>query len=538
MSVSASHASPPPASTRVSAWAPLRDWQFRGLWLANIVSNIGTTMNDTAAIWTMTSISASPLLVALMQTMTGLPLFLLALPAGALADLVDRRKLILLAQVGALLTAAGMTYLAFAGKLSAPLLLLATFQLGVASAFTMPAWQALIPDLVGRPQLSAALALGSVGFNTARSLGPVAGGLLVAAAGPGPVFALNTLSFGAVILAAWRVRPPSPPRSTEQERMMGAMVAALRYARHAAPMQAVLLRGAVHVFAAVAPVALLPILIHRRGWSGSDYGLLMSCYGLGAIVVALFLLPKLRARLSFDMVVTGAGLSSALAACLLAVVPDRYSMGAALALAGAGWMSALNTFSVAAQSAFPNWVRARSSAIYLVAVQGAFALGALAWGRLLSDWGATVALLSAAAWLLISITLQRWWPISHVDKLDLSPSNHWPEHTLTTTPGPEDGPVLITIEYRLSQEDEPAFREAMRALRKIRLRDGAFRCSLFVDLNNPRVFRETFIVGSWAEHLRQHQRATVEDRRIEDAVVAFHQGDEPPRVRHLLMVEL
>ncbi|MEZ0385554.1 MAG: MFS transporter [Verrucomicrobium sp.] len=536
--MSAPQTAPATPVERASAWAPLQNAQFRGLWLANIVSNIGTTMNDTAAIWTMTQLSSSPLLVALMQTMSGLPLFLLALPAGALADLVDRRKLILLAQLGALLTAAGMAYLAWTGQLTAPLLLVATFQLGVASAFTMPAWQAMIPELVGRKQLSSALALGSVGFNTARSLGPVAGGLLVAALGPGPVFFLNMISFGAVLIAAWRVRPPPIPKSTDQERMMGAIVAAVRYARHASPMQAVLLRTSTHVFAAVAPVALLPILIHRRGWTGSDYGLLMSCYGLGAIVVALFLLPKLRAKFSFDKVVVGAGLCSISAACLLSIAPDRITMGFALALAGAGWMTALNTFSVAAQSAFPNWVRARSSAIYLVAVQGAFALGALAWGRLLADWGATATLLTAATWMLISIALHRWWPISHVDKLDLTPANHWPEHTLTTIPAPEDGPVLITIEYRLAPGDEPAFREAMRSLRRVRLRDGAFRCSLFVDLNDPQVFRETFIVGSWAEHLRQHQRATVEDLHIEEAVTAFHQGSEPPRVRHLLMIEL
>lgn len=494
-------------------------------------------MNDTAAVWTMTSLAASPLLVALMQTMSGLPLFLLALPAGALADLVDRRKLILAAQAGALLTAAGMMGLAFSGNLTPPLLLLATFQLGVASAFTMPAWQALIPDLVGRPQLSAALALGSVGFNTARSLGPVAGGLLVAAAGPGPVFALNALSFAVVIVAAWRVRPPPPPKTLEQERMMGAILAALRYARHAAPMQAVLLRGACHVFCAVAPVALLPILIHRRGWSGSDFGLLMSCYGLGAIVTALFVLPKLRARFTFDFVVMMAGICTAIAAALLTIVPNKLAMGAALAIGGAGWMSALNTFSVAAQSAFPNWVRARSSAIYLVAVQGAFALGALAWGRALSDWGATPTLLTASALMLAALSLQRWWPISHVEKLDLTPSNHWREHELITEPAPEDGPVLITVEYIIDPGDEIRFREAMRSLRKVRLRDGAFRCSLFVDLNAPHVFRETFIVGSWAEHLRQHHRATVEDRRIEEAAVAFHRGLEPPRVRHLLMVE-
>lgn len=522
----------------MTASALLRQPLFRALWLASVISNIGTTMNDTAAIWTMTTLSHSPLLVSLMQTMSSLPLFLLALPAGALADLVDRRKLIIIAQVGAVLTAIGMASLAYLGKLTAPLLLLATFQLGIASAFTMPAWQALIPEVVGKSSLSAAIGLSSVGFNLARSIGPVVGGLLVASLGPAPVFALNAVSFTAVIIAMFRAGSGSAPRTAEQEQMLGAISSAIRYARHAPAMQAVLLRGGLHVFAAVAPVALLPIIIRARHWSGSDFGVLMGCYGAGAIAVALFLLPKLRARFSFDQVLIGASVCSASAALALAFAPNRIAMGAALALAGASWMTALNTFSLAAQSAFPNWVRARSSAIYLVVVQGAFALGALVWGRITADLDARAALVIAAGWLLVSGLLSRWRPISHVEKLDLSPSNHWHIHNLRNEPAPDDGPVLITIEYRIDPAKTQEFRHAMRHLRETRLRDGAFRCTVFADLADPALFRETFLVGSWAEHMRQHQRATIEDQRIEEAVIAFHHGPQPPQIRHFLMINL
>ncbi len=518
-------------------WAPLRSPVFRGLWLANLVSNVGNTMNDTAAVWTMTTLSHSPLLVTLMQTMSSLPLFLLALPAGALADLVDRRRLIIWAQIGAFVTAAGMVFLALSGNLTAPLLLLATFQLGVASAFTLPAWQALIPDILGRQQLSAALALGSVGFNLARALGPVVGGLLVAAAGPAMVFGLNTLSFGVMIFVAARTKLPETPRGAEQERMMGAMVAALRYTRHATAMQAVLWRAGLHVFAATAPVTLLPILLRRLGGTGSDFGFLMGCYGGGAIIVALFVLPKLRMSWSFDRVIMVAAIGSAASAALLAIASERYLMAPVLAMAGASWMCALNTFSVAAQSAFPNWVRARSSAIYLVVVQGSFAIGALAWGRLLTDFGGTAALFTAAVWLLATLALTKRFPISHLEKLELSPSHHWPDHSLAVEPAPEDGPVLITVEYHIDPARSEEFRLAMGLLRKTRLRDGAYRATLFVDLNDPSLYRETFLVGSWAEHLRQHNRATVEDERIESAVLAFHLGDTPPRLRHLLMIE-
>lgn len=523
----------------MSAWSPLRNSVYRAMWLGSVASNIGTTMNDTAAVWTMTTMTSSPYLVSLMQTMSSLPLFLLALPAGALADLVNRRRLILFAQTGALLTAGGMALLAWYGGLTQTLLLLATFQLGVAAAFTLPAWQALIPEVVGREQLSSAIALNGVGFNIARSLGPIIGGLLLAALGPAPVFALNALSFVAVIIAMSTGSYIATPRSAQQEQMLGAMQAALRYARHARAMQAVLCRGGIHMFAAVAPVVLLPVIVHSRQWTASDFGLLMGCYGAGAIVMALLWLPRLRARFSFDQVLLGASLASAVVSALIAVVPGRLWMGLVLLLAGAAWISGMNTFSVASQSAFPNWVRARSSAIYLVVMQGAFAIGALTWGQLTSHFNAPIALDVAAACLLVSALLTRLLPISHVEKLDLNPSGHWlPHSAMTNEPAPSDGPVLITIEYHIDPTQVAAFRAAMLKLRETRLRDGAFRCSLFADLEDPTHYRETFLVGSWAEHLRQHERATMEDQRIELAVQSFHKGSEPPRVKHLLMVNL
>jgi len=518
--------------------SPLRNPLFRALWIGNIVSNIGTTMNDTAAVWTMTTLTGSATMVSLMQTMSSLPLFLFALPAGALADLVDRRRLILFAQVGALLTAVGMALMAWQGMLSQSLLLLATFQLGVSAAFTTPAWQALIPEVVGRKQLAPAIALGGVGYNIARALGPIAGGLLLGSLGPAPVFALNALSFVAVIVVMSRGNYIATPRSAQREQMLGAMTAAIRYARHARPMQAVLLRGGVHIFAAVAPVVLLPIIVHARGWEASTFGAMMGCYGAGAICMAVLVLGKLRARFSFDQVLFGASLVSAAATAVVTLVPGKFAMGAVLVVCGASWISGLNTFSVASQSAFPNWVRARSSAIYLVVMQGGSALGAIVWGQITSHSSATVALSVAAAGLVLSAILSRIFPISHVENLDLTPSDHWHGHALANEPGPDDGPILVTIEYHIDPEQASGFRAAMLLLRDIRLRDGAFRCSLFVDLDDATLYRETFLVGSWAEHLRQHERATMEDQRIEQAVLDFHKLPDPPVVRHLLMTNL
>jgi MFS family permease len=518
--------------------SPLRNPLFRSLWLGSIVSNIGTTMNDTAAVWTMTTLSQSPTMVSLMQAMASLPLFLFALPAGALADLVNRRRLILFAQAGALLTAAGMAVLAGLGLLTQSLLLLATFQLGVSAAFTTPAWQALVPEVVGRQQLSAAIGLTGVGYNIARALGPIAGGLLLASLGPAPVFALNALSFVAVMVVMGRGNYVATPRSAQREQMLGAMAAAIRYVRHAAPMQSVLARGGVHMFVSVAPVVLLPIIVHSRQWTASDFGVMMGCYGAGAILTAIFLLQKLRARFGFDDVLAGASGVSSLATVLLALVSDKFLMGATMLLFGAAWMSGMNTFSVASQSAFPNWVRARSSAIYLVVMQGAAALGAVVWGQVTAHFNASLALFLAAGGLLVSAILSRLLPISHVENLDLSPSNHWPGHALANEPAADDGPILITIEYHIDPVEAPAFRAAMFLLREVRLRDGAFRCSVFVDLDDPTLYRETFLVGSWGEHLRQKERATVDDLRIEQAVLAFHRRHEPPTLRHLLMTNL
>ena len=518
--------------------SPLRNPLFRALWLGSIVSNIGTTMNDTAAVWTMTTLTGSATMVSLMQAMSSLPLFLFALPAGAMADLVDRRRLILFAQTGALLTAMGMALLVWYGMLNQSLLLLATFQLGVAAAFTTPAWQALIPEIVGRQQLAPAIALSGVGYNIARALGPIAGGLVLAWLGPAPVFALNAVSFIAVIVVMSTGTYIATPRSAQREQMLGAMAAAIRYVRHASAMRSVLARGGVHIFAAVAPVVLLPIIVHARNWNASDFGVMMGCYGAGAIGTALFVLPRLRARFTFDEVLLGASLVSAAATVLVAWVPGKILLGLVLVLAGSAWLCGLNTFSVASQSAFPNWVRARSSAIYLVVMQGSSAIGAIVWGQVTSHFNAPTALMAAAVGLILSAILSRLLPISHVENLDLSPSNHWHGHALANEPAPDDGPILVTIEYHIDPADSVAFRAAMFHLRETRLRDGAFRCSVFVDLDDATLYRETFLVGSWAEHLRQHERATVEDQRIELAVLAFHRGPEPPVVRHLLMTNL
>ncbi len=377
-------------------------------------------------------------------------------------------------------------------------------------------------------------------INIARALGPIAGGLLLASLGPAPVFALNAVSFVAVIIVMSTGTYIATPRSAQREQMFGAMAAAIRYVRHAAAMRSVLARGGVHIFAAVAPVVLLPIIVHSRNWEASDFGMLMGCYGAGAILTAIFVLPPAAVAVHVSIRCCSAPASfPRWRRRWWRIVPGKFWMGVILVVAGAAWLAGLNTFSVASQSAFPNWVRARSSAIYLVVMQGSAALGAIVWGQLTEPFPCARRPRRGGRRCSSSAAFSAsCCPISHVEKLDLTPSNHWHGHALANEPAPDDGPILITIEYHIDPADAVAFARRCIHLRETRLRDGAFRCSVFVDLDDPTLYRETFLVGSWAEHLRQHERATVEDQRIEQAVLAFHRGPEPPVIRHLLMTNL
>ncbi|HMO67001.1 MAG TPA: MFS transporter, partial [Verrucomicrobiota bacterium] len=293
---------PPSTTPPPSPWAPLAVPLFRTLWLASVVSGVGGTMHDTAAVWTLASLTPSPVLVTLMQTMASLPLFLFALPAGALADLLDKRRFLIWTQLAAGLAALIMAGLAWAGGLTVSVLLGGTFLLGVAAAFTNPGWTSLMPEIVGKRHLPGAVALGAVGVNLARAIGPLVGGLLVAAAGPGPVFALNAASFLGIVVVLARWQRPDPPKRPNAEHVLVAMVAAARHVRHAPPIRRVLVRHGLFTFAGIAPVALLPLLVKHLGLPAASFGALLGCYGAGGIVVALFLLPRLRARFHLDTI--------------------------------------------------------------------------------------------------------------------------------------------------------------------------------------------------------------------------------------------
>ena len=489
-------------------------------------------MQNVGAAWSMATLTSSALLVALVQTATNLPVFLLGVPAGAFGDIVDRRKLLLITQ-GWMLAAAGILgALTLTGHNGPWTLLWLTFALGLGSTMNGPAWQAIMPELVPKSELPAAISLNSAGFNLARSVGPALGGLVVAAVGAGAAFLLNAISFVGVmiVLYLWQRDPESAPQSTES---IGAAIwTGMRYVRFARPMHAVLLRSGSFVIASSALWAILPLVAKVELHSeSSGYGLLLGCLGLGSIIGAL-LSGRLRQMFSPDLIVTSSVVLFGVVNIALAYLTSFAAVSFVMLAGGVAWMSVNSNLNTSAQTSLPAWVRARALGVYLLVFQGAMAVGSVIWGEVAERFGLRTTLLIAGITLLIAAAATARLRLTGSLELDTSPSNHWPEPPLLVERHPEDGPVLVTVEYSIDPPRGREFTRAMQAVRRIRRRDGAIRWSLYEDAATPGRYIETFVVESWAEHLRQHERITVSDREMEEKAWAFHQGEGPPKVTH------
>jgi MFS family permease len=516
-----------------SALAPLARPVFRALWLAALVSNVGTWMQSVGAVWQVGTVSGSPALVALVQTAVSLPIVLLALPAGAAADVLDRRRLLLSTQTWMLISAAALCAATLAGVASPAVVLACTFLLGLGNAANAPAWQATIPELVGRRLLAPAVALNSAGFNIGRAVGPAIGGLVVAAAGPAAVFALNAVSYLGVLAVLWRWRRRPQDELGAGEQVLGAIGAGVRYVRFAPPLRAVLVRTALFILPASALWALLPVVARGRlGMGATGYGLLLGALGIGSVGGAV-LLPRLRRTVPIDRrVVAGTGLF-ALATVVLALLGSRVVIWLAMAGAGVAWLAILTSFNVAVQTAVPRWVQARALAVYLLVFQGGLAAGSALWGVVANRLGERAALLAATASFGLGLLAALRWRLQGIGSLDLTPSVR-PEPVTVIDPGPDDGPVLVLVRYRIEPGRSEEFAAAMRAMRQVRRRDGAYRWGVFEDVADPGCFVETYVVRSWAEHLRQHERFTADDLAVRDRVRAFHIGQDPPTVSHFV----
>ena len=490
-------------------------------------------MHDTAAAWTMTTLAPSPIMVSLMQTATSFPFFVLALPAGALADVVDRRRMLLATQAWMLAAATALAALAFAGAITPGRLLALSFALGIGGAMNAPAWQATTPELVPRTELAAAVALGGISVNVARAVGPALGGTLVAVGGPGAVFLVNAASFLGVLLVIARWRRDRVPATLPPERVLGAVRAGARYVRHATELHAVLVRSAVFVLPASAVWALLPLVARQSlGLTAAGYGLVLGGLGTGAITGAL-VLPWLRARARIERLLAGATVLFAATSVGLALVR---TIAPALVLTfggGIGWMVMMSSLSVAAQEGVPSWVRARALAVSLLVIQGSLACGALLWGIVATHTSLATALAAAGGVLVLGLAVAARRPLESVGGLDLTPSRHWEDPVVSGTLDLDEGPVLVTIDYRLDPARADDFVAVMADLERTRRRDGAIEWGLYQDTADPRRWLETFVVESWVEHLRQHERVTMSDRVLQERVYAIIEGGEP-RVSHLI----
>jgi MFS family permease/quinol monooxygenase YgiN len=520
------------------AFAPLRHPVFRALWTAVLVANVGTWMQNVAAAWEMTTLSSSPTLVALVQSATSLPVVLVGLPAGALADIVDRRRLLVACQVWIVVAATLLAVLSFAGALTPALLLSFTFLLGLGLAMWAPAWMATIPDLVPRPELPTAVALGGVSVNTARAVGPAVGGVLLAVAGVGWVFVANAVLTAFAVVAFWRYGPRPRERRVSAEHVTSAVVAGGRYVRFSPELRRVLWRTGLFMFGGSALWAMLPVVARGElGLGSSGYGLLLACLGSGAVAVVPAL-TRLRAAFAPDVVGALSVIAFACGTLALALALPLPFTCVLLALAGAGWTSSLAVFNTGAQQVLPAWVRARALAYYLLLVQGGLALGSAAWGWLAGRTSPETALLGALGVLGASLAAGALRPLMR-PALDPLPSDSWPDPLVVAAePQPEDGPVLISIAYDVPPDEREAFEAAVARLEPIRRRDGAVAWQLYRDIGHPTRYLEVFETRSWGEHLRQHARVTLADEPLEREVGRWREVRDEAAALHLVAVPL
>lgn len=521
-------------ANEVSQWAPLKSRTFRALWIANLFSAIGTWIHQVGAAWLMTELAPSPVLVSLVQAAAGLAMFLFVLPAGVLADVLDRRRVLLASQVWLMLTAASLGLLTVTGRTTPAALLLFTFLMGTGGALMQPAWRAVLPELVSGTELPAAIDLVGLGVNVARAVGPAIGGILVASAGAGAAFLLNAVTYLGVVFVVGGWRRETAPSGLPAERFVGALRSGFRYARHTPQMGSVLVRLGLFVLPASALWALLPLVARQElGTNAAGYGWILSAFGAGAVAGALSL-GRLRERLSLDQIATIGTIFFGLAMFGVAFVRLWIPFLACAFVAGVGWLHILATLNTAAQTVLPSWVRARGMALFILVFFLASTIGSILWGAVASQAGLGMAMAVAGTGVVVGTLARFHYRVKDTVGLDLAPTRHWPAPTVAESIEPEEGPVLVSVGYQVEPEKLPEFETAMLELRRRRRRSGAYFWDLFVDSADPDRHIEVFLVDSWAEHLRQHERVTALDRRAEERVQACLVEGERPRIQHFV----
>jgi len=523
----------PPTS---SLWHPLRAPVFRNLLIADVVSDIGTFMQSVGAAWLMISLGAGPMYVALTQTASALPYFLLAIPAGSAGDIVDRRKLILFTEGWMICVATVLAVVTIGGFITPWLLLGLTFALSAGDAFETPAWRAVLPELVSKEDLAAASALNGIEFNLARAVGPALAGIVISAVGVAAAFAVNVLSFVGVIWVIAQWKRPIRKRTTPAETLVGATVAAFRYIHNSPAIRALMLRTGAGMFFASALFALLPTVAKSASNGATGYGLLLGCFGAGAVLGALVMQP-LRARYSTETVVSVGVIILGLAMVTTGALHRLGTLGPVILIGGGAWILFVSIVNALIQNLAPDWVRARVLAVFILVSQGSVAFGSAAWGAIAQRAGVRNALLWAGVGAVGTTFLALFAKLPDAT-LDLSPWNHWRMPVVVKEVGAEldGGPVLVTVEYVVIPERRADFVKAMDHYERVRRRDGASQWGIFHDVEAGDRYLEIFLVDSWAEHQRQHERETRADHELEQKLRSFVVGE--PKVRHLISAQV
>ena len=515
----------------LSPWAPIKRPVFRMLWCTWLTANICMWMNDVAAAWLMTSMTTTPLWVALVQTASTLPVFMLGLPSGALADILDRRRYFIMTQFWIAAVATLLCITVISGVMTPPLLLALTFANGIGLAMRWPVFAAIVPELVPRAQLPSALALNGIAMNASRIVGPLVAGALIASAGTAYVFVLNavlSIIAGFVIMRWRREHVPSP---LGRERLISAIRVGVQFVGQSSRLRAVMLRVSLFFLHSTALLALLPLIarrLHSGGGDAGTYTLLLASMGAGAIAAAMFL-PRLRQMMPTSTLVMRTTMLQSASTAVMAFAPNAWVAVPAMLVNGMAWIACANSLSVSAQLSLPDWVRARGMSIYQMAIMGASALGAALWGQIATLADVSSALQVAAVSGTLSMLLAQRYVVDLSIEEDLTPSREFKVPVADAPPGV--GHVVVTIEYLIDPLRAEDFRILMQESRRSRLRQGALEWVLLRDIGKPGRYLEQITDESWTEHLRRFDRVTASDVALRERKLAFHIGEEPPHVQ-------
>lgn len=523
-----------PPKTTSPALAPFKSPVFRSLWLSTLLSNLGSLVQTVAAGWTMTTLTDSQQMVALVTASTMLPIMVLSLLAGVLADNYDRRRVMLAAQLLMLFVSVGLTLVTYFDLLTPWLLLIFTFLIGCGGALHNPSWQASIGDIVPRDQVPAAVMANGMSFNLMRSIGPALGGLIVVTLGATAAFTLNAVSYLALIATLTLWQRPVEKSTLPREGFHQATTAGIRYVSLSPNLLRIILRGLCFGLTAVVVLALLPLIARDLlGGGASTYGLLLGCFGVGAVGGALNN-ARIRARFSNETIIRATFIGTAIGTLVLALGLGLFASMLALLLCGACWVTTNALLNVSLQLSTPRWVVGRALSFYLMTSAGGMAAGSWLWGVVAENHGLQTALMAAPCTLILGALIGLKFGLPEFSTLNLDPLNRFIEPTLAVQLSHRTGPILVTINFDIKDADIPEFLQAMAARRRIRKRDGARRWSLLRDLEKPNIWTEKYYVATWVEYVRHNQRRTVADSDVSDTLRRLHQGDQPPAVRRMI----